>query len=253
MREGPAFTGYIAWGANQILTSDTLNGDSPDGRGQEILFGRITTVRPSGNEAEVTLTDGSRMDLSGNADVNEGNDGIQISDPDLGFVDVDWEDIELVRFHPPEISVDSSAFDGGRRLRGTVVTADSTELTGWIRWDGDEEYSWELLDGWAGSMSFDIEFAHISTIEKFAGVSVSVNVGPTGVSVTHPVKEGAQVTLRDGRVFDLYDSNDVDESNHGIFLLVDGSGRSPDDEEAEWVMVQWEDFQGVRFEWGESR
>jgi len=44
----------------------------------------------------------------------------------------------------------------------------------------------------------------------------------------------------------------VDSSNDGVFVLVDGSGRSPDDEEAEWVMVRWEDFLAVRFDWGEG-
>jgi len=253
MLEGPAFTGYIAWDVNQVLTTDTLNGEDSDGDRQEILFERITTIRPSGNGAEVTLTDGRRLDLSGNDDVTDRNDGIQISDPALGFVDVDWDDIARVRFHTPESLPVPGVFDGGSRLRGTVVTADSTELTGWIRWDGDEEYSWEILDGQASGMNFDIEFTFIAAIEKFFGESISVMLGPTGVNVSHPVTEGSQVTLRDGRVFELDGSNDVDESNHGIFVLEDGSGRSPDDEEAEWVMVRWEDFQEIRFDWGVGR
>jgi len=61
------------------------------------------------------------------------------------------------------------------------------------------------------------------------------------------------VTLFDGRVLDLDGSNDVDASNHGIFILEDRSGRSPDDEEAEWVMVRWTDFREARFERGEGR
>jgi len=193
------------------------------------------------------------MELAGHEDVTDRNDGIQISDPALGFVDVDWEDIERVRFHTPESRLNPDGFDGGRRLRGTVLTADSTELSGWIRWDGDEEYSWELLDGQADGVSFDIEFASIEKIERHFGESVTINVGPTGVGVTHPTKEGARVFLRDGREFELYDSNDVDETNHGIFVLEDGSGRPPDDEDAVWTMVRWEDFQEVRFDWGEGR
>jgi len=251
-KEGPSFTGYISWDADEILASDTLDGEDSDGRRQEILFGRITGIRPTGDGAEITLSNGDRVELFGDDDVDDGNDGIQVSDPGLGLVDMDWDEIERVRFHPPEVAVGLDAFDGGHRLRGTVVTADSTELSGWIRWDGDEEYSWELLDGWDGGVSFDIEFTHIATIEKFIGQNVTVNVGPTGVSVSHPVKEGAQVTLRDGRVFELFDSNDVDESNHGIFVLEPGEGRSPDDEEAEWVMVRWEDFREIRFQRGEG-
>ena len=252
-KEGPSFTGYISWDTNDILTSDTLDGDDSEGRQREILFGRIAAIRPTGDGSEITLSNGDRMELSGSDDVDSGNDGIQVSDPGLGLVDMDWDEIERVRFHPPEVAVGLDAFDGGHRLRGTVVTADSTEVSGLIRWDGDEEYSWELLDGWDGGVSFDIEFAHIATIEKYIGQNVTVNVGPTGVSVSHPVKEGAQVTLRDGRVFELFDSNDVDESNNGVFVLEAGSGSSPDDLEAEWVMVKWEDFRTLRFEWEEGR
>jgi len=253
MQEGPAFTGYIAWDVNQVLTTDTLNGEDSDGESQMIPFGRIAVIRPSGDGARVTSTDGSQIELTGNEDVTDRNDGIQVSDPALGFVDVDWEDIDRVRFHTPGSPLSLEGFDGGRRLRGTVVTADSTELSGWIRWDGDEEYSWELLDGYEGGVSFDIEFASIARIEKHFGESVTINVGPTGVGVTHPVKEGARVRLRDGREFELYDSNDVDESNHGVFVLEDGGGRSPDDEDAEWIMVRWEDFRELRLDWGEGR
>ena len=57
----------------------------------------------------------------------------------------------------------------------------------------------------------------------------------------------------DGRAFDLDGSNDVDDSNDGIFVLEEGSGASPDDAEAVWVMVRWEDFREVRFDWGEGR
>ena len=253
VKEGPQFTGYVSWDVDEILTSDTLDGEDSDGKRRDFLFGRIAAIRPTGDGAEITLTDGEKVELFGTDDVDDGNDGIQISDPGLGLVDVDWEDLERVRFHPPEIPVGRDAFDGGRRLRGTVVTADSTELNGWIRWDGDEEYSWELLDGRDGDLSFDVEFGQISAIERRREVSVGLRVGVTGAEVDQSRTDGARVTLRDGRVLELDGSNDVDDTNHGIFVIPDGSGSSPDDEEAEWVMVKWEDFRALRLEWGEGR
>jgi hypothetical protein len=252
VKEGPEFTGYISWDMNQILTSDTLVGEESDGRRREILFGRIASIRPTGDGGEIILTDGVRVELFGTDDVNDGNDGIQISDPGLGLVDVEWDAIERVRFHPPVVAVGLDAFDGGHRLRGTVVTADSTELKGWIRWDGDEEYSWELLDGRDGDLSFDVEFGQIASIERHLGVSASLTLGPTGLDVERSRTDGARVTLRDGRILEMNGSNDVDDTNHGIFILEEGGRGSPDDEEAEWVMVKWEDFREVRFEWGEG-
>ncbi len=253
LKEGDPLTGYISWDVNEILTSDTLNGEESNGRRREILFGRIASIRPTRDGAEVTLADGERIELFGTDDVDDGNDGIQISDTGLGRVDVDWDEIERVRFHPPELSVGLESFDGGRRLRGAVITTDSTELIGWIRWDGDEEYSWELLDGHDGDLSFDVEFGQIASIERHLGVSAALTLSPTGLDVETTRTDGARVTLRDGRVLELDGSNDVDDTNHGIFVMEEGSGGSPDDEEAEWVRVKWEDFREVRFEWGEGR
>jgi hypothetical protein len=253
LEEGLSFTGYLSWDVNQVLTTDTLDGRDSDGRTQSILFGRISEVRPSGDGAEISLTDGTRLMLSDNDDVDSGNDGIQVADPGLGFLDIDWDDIERVRFHEPEASTGSAVVDDGLRLKGTVMTTDSTELTGWIRWDGDEEYAWELLDGQSKGVTFDIEFGHILSIGKGFEGGTSINVGPMGVAVTDNLEEVTQVTLVDGRMFELHGSNDVDEDNHGIFVLPENGGTFPDDEQAEWILVRWEDFQSLRLEWGEGR
>ncbi|MFH1762727.1 MAG: hypothetical protein ABIF09_00920 [Gemmatimonadota bacterium] len=254
VKDGPAFTGYISWDTDKILSSDPLEGRDSDKKRREIPFGRIASILPIKNGAEVTLMDGGSVRLFGTDDVTSGNAGIQISDPGLGLVDVDWDDLGTVRFHPPEVPVGWDAFDGGRRLRGTVVTADSTELTGWIKWDGDEEYSWELLDGRDGDLGLDVEFGKIASIERSFEDVTSVNLGPAGLSVRGGVRDRETlVTLRDGRILELGGSNDVDESNHGIFVLGYWAGNSPDDEDAEWVMVRWEDFRAARFNWEDSR
>lgn len=253
MQEGPSFTGYLAWDLDEILTSDTLDGEDADGERHRVLFERIASIRPIEDGASLSLENGSRLELFGNDDVDRGNDGIQVSDPGLGMVVLDWDDIEVVRFHPFAGPPFSALLDGEPRLKGTVVTADSTELSGWIRWDGDEEYSWELLDGRAPGVEFDVEFGQIAGIEKFLGESIAVTIGPMGAGVTHPISEGARVTLRDGRVFEMDGSNDVDESNHGIFILPIDGGSSPDDEDAKWIWVRWEDFQSLRLEWEEGR
>ena len=84
-------------------------------------------------------------------------------------------------------------------------------------------------------------------------MSAAVEVGPTGVNVETEAVEGAEVTLWDGRVLELAGSNDVDDSNDGIFILEDGSGQTPDDLEAGWVMVKWTDFRSIRFHGEDGR
>jgi len=250
--DGSRFTGYVAWDMQKILTSDTLVGLDSDEDRQEIPFSRVTAIRPAGDGAEITLTGGEKVMLFESEDVSDDNDGVQISDPGFGLLEVDWDEMEMIRFHPPEAQMGLEGFDGGQRLHGTVLTADSTEITGWIRWDGDEMYSWELLDGYFEGVGFDIELGKVASIEKLLEMNTAVEVGPTGMTVERESVEGASVILRDGRTFELTGSNDVDSSNDGVFVLVDGSGRSPDDEDAEWVMVRWEDFLAVQFDWGEG-
>jgi hypothetical protein len=250
LESGLAFTGYIAWDLTKILTSDTLQGEDAEGRMREFLFEEIASIRPIGDGSEVTLKNGSRLELDREEDVSDRNDGIHISDPALGLLDLDWEDMESVEFHPPEAPTGWAAFDGGRHLRGTVMTADSTEITGWIRWDGDEAYSWELLDGRSSDgLGFDIELGQVGHIERILRAEVEVTMGTTGVRVDTPITEGARVTLRDGREFELGESNDVDESNHGVFVLPFEGGEDPEDEEAVWVRVRWEDFMSLHFDW----
>lgn len=220
---GRRYTGYISWDLDEILTSDILDGDE-DGRDREIPFHSIAAIEQDWPGSRVILTNGEELELSGSNDVDDGHRGVQISDPALGMVEVEWDEFSSVRFHEPDREADYHAFDGGHRLRGTVVTRSGEDLSGWVRWDADEEYSWELLDGSDRDVVFDIEFGHIERIERLSGRS-------------------AEVTLRDGRVFELEDSNDVDEDNKGIFVQVDDTGGPQEG----WLLVSWHDFREVRF------
>jgi hypothetical protein len=247
VQDGPSFTGYIAWDSDASFTSDTLEGVGPRPRRPGVLLEGTAAIRHSGDGGRILYSDGSQVELSKSEVMNWGNPGIEVSDPGLGIIEVNWDDIEELRFHPPESPTGRDAFDGGRRLRGTVVTADSTELTGWIRWDADEEYSWEILDGRDGGMNFDVEFSRIASIERMVEVTVGITIGATGGEVDRSRREGVRVTLLDGRVLELDGSNDVTEDNDGIFVLEEGSGISPDDEAAEWTLVRWKDFRAIRF------
>jgi hypothetical protein len=182
--------------------------------------------------------------------VSRANDGIQISDLGLGQVEVEWEELRSVRFHEPLAPVERSSFDGGHPLRGTVVTAAGRELAGEIRWDADETYSWEMLDGVRDGVVFDVEFGMITHIERFAAVDIETEGVEAGIGfrVEAGRIDGVRVTLRDGRVLELDGSNDVNEENKGLFVrpaTEEGSGESG---EPEWIMVRWEDFRELRLD-----
>jgi len=223
-RWGNRYTGYISWDLDEILTTDILDGEER-GRDREIPFERIAGIEKDLGRARVFLTDGTEMVLSNSNDVDDGHRGVQISDPGLGMVEVEWDEFSFVRFHGPDAHVGYDSFDGGKRLRGTVVDRDGEEFTGWILWDADEAYTWEILDGEDRDIVYDVEFGNIATIERDSS-------------------RGAIVTLRDGRVLEMEGSNDVNDENKGIFIQVD---EEAGDRLSGWVRVSWDDFREIRF------
>lgn len=221
-RWGDRWTGFISWDLDESLSSDVLDGEE-DGRDREIEFDQIATVqRRMEGGARVTLADGRELVLEGTNDVDDGHRGIQVSDPGLGLIDLEWDDVRRVSFSPPDAPVGYDAFDGGRRIHGSVSTEAGETLTGRVIWDADESWTWETLDGSGRGRSFEVEFMHIARIERRSS-------------------RGATVTLVDGRTLDLEDSTDVDDSNRGIVVeLGDGTLR----------VVEWDEFESVSLDRG---
>ena len=216
-RSGMDFTGYVTWDVDEIYSTDVLDGDA-DGRRMKIPFGDIAAIeRNSSWASKVTLTSGETVVLEGTNDVDSSIGGIEVSDATLGSVKLDWDEFRQVRFHGTNDEVAAANFDGGAPLRGTVVTIDGERHSGQIVWDADEMYTWEMLNGDINDIEFHIEFGNIAGIMK--------------------TNSGAQVTLRDGRTFDLSDSNDVDRGNRGILIRTDGRD----------FEVDWNDFAEVSF------
>jgi hypothetical protein len=221
-RFGNVYTGFVAWDVDEIFTADILNGDDRRGRRREIRFADIAAIERAGSSAaRVTLTTGEELVLDGTNDVDSSNRGIQVADPDLGQVQVDWEAFASLRFQPaPSTPSSWERFDGGHRLRGTVVTEAGERISGELRWDNDEEWSWEILDGQYRGVVYDVELAKVRHIRREGG-------------------RGSTVTLTDGRVLDLEGSNDVNEDNKGIYVTPAGR---------ETVLVRWDEFREVTFD-----
>ena len=228
-RQGNRYTGYVSWDLDEILEDDVLDGEEMrGGRRREIPFGEIASIARVPGGARVVLVDGDELDLTGNRDVDRGNRGIQISDPTLGMVEVEWREFRILRFHEADVVVGYDAFDGGHPLLGTVVTQLGEEIDGVIRWDADEAGSWEFLNGLEENVVFTIEFGYVSRIERGEAF-------------------GATVTLLDGRSFELDDSNDVDWDNKGILIAPQLSIAAADPGAARWRVIPWDEFREVRF------
>lgn len=219
-RDGGEYTGHIVWDMDELFTTDILNGEER-GRDREIPFSRIAAIARHGSDAaRVRLVDGEELVLRGSNDVNRRNRDILVADPRLGEVRVEWASFEEVRFERPPTEHDPGVFRAGR-LRGTVHARGGETQTGWIRWDNDEEYGWEILDGEvADGVELDVELGTVRSIERVA-------------------YHASRVTLRDGRSLELTGSNDVDEGNRGIYVeRADGT----------LVLVPWDRFERVEFD-----
>jgi hypothetical protein len=227
-RWGNRYTGYVSWDRDEILTSDVLDGED-GGRDREIPFEQIAAIERGWGGARVTLVNGEEVVLDGSNDVGRGNRGVQISDPGIGVVHIPWDEFETIRFHEPDREWTYDDFDGVRRLQGTVRTRGGRTHTGAILWDADEEWSWEMLNGSFRDVEFDVEFGLIDRVERVSS-------------------HGARVTLRDGRVLELEDSNDVSEDNKGIFVAPGGVPPGLSLDELEWVLVTWDELDEVRFD-----
>ena len=100
-----------------------------------------------------------------------------------------------------------------------MTTLDGDELTGYVLWDNDEAYSWEMLNGKDDDVVFHVEFGQIQSVRQRS-------------------HRGATVTLLDGRTLQLSDSNDVNDGNRGIVVTND---------DGDSTLVSWDDFEEVRF------
>jgi len=220
-RRGRSFTGFVAWDRDEGFPDDVLDGEDEAGDRREILFRDVARIeQASRGAARIVLRDGRTLLLTGTNDVDRDNRGIQISDPSLGEVTLAWDDFTRFEAHLPAREVTYASFAGATPLRGTVTTRAGEAHRGRIRWDNDEAWSWELLDGRAEGAEMSIELGLVRRIEKVTSGSV-------------------RVVLLDGRSFELEGSNDVGEGNKGVFVeRADGSR----------VGVRWEDFETLELE-----
>lgn len=220
---GGEFTGWICWDMDEMFSQDILDGRDRR-RKRKIKFANIARIEKISSQASLIVTrDGKEFRLDDSNDVDSGNRGIVVSDPNLGRVIVQWDEFESLDIKEPggDAFIDYDDFDGGRPLFGTVYDEGGDEYTGRIRWDNDEEYTWELLDGDYRGIEFDIAFENIQSIEKLS-------------------RGSSRVMLWDGREFKLRDSNDINDEINGIFIM---TGTDPDDE----VELEWDDFDRVEF------
>ncbi len=161
------------------------------------------------------LKNGEEIRLSGSG-YNDVGSSIRVLDQDLGLITVKWDRIRKVEFLPTPKNLKETL---GKPIYGTVETYRKGKMTGFIQWDHDERIGTDKLDGDTRDGEVSIAFDKIGKIENRGNSS--------------------QVYLKSGRSFQVSGSNDVNDSNKGIIVTVDGVGK---------VDIPWRAFKSVTFE-----
>lgn len=241
---GSTYTGFLRWGREEAFWDDLFNAGKEDlpyedarpererdrnevkvfgvrisygydssNRHFVSRFGDIREVEPYRRGVRVTMRDGESYELDDSS--NDVGATVRVDDASLGEVKIDWDKVERVRFSQAPASAKPSAW----RLHGKLETRSKT-FEGPIQWDLEECLSTDELDGETRDGDLSIEMGKIRSIERAS-------------------RDGAWVTLEDGRRLLLEDTNDVDHSTSGIFVEDARFGR---------VKVQWDEFVRVDFD-----
>jgi hypothetical protein len=251
--ENTTYTGPIRWGNEEVFWTDIFNASKAGDQFKKLVpqkdkeddswlnidwsFGSIWENKiiahqfgtQFGNIAEMTMLRDSKVSLklkngreyilSGQG-YNDIGSKIQVVDSELGVIGVNWEKIRKIEFLPTPQKLDAIF---GAPLYGTVEGTRHEKFTGFIIWDNDERLGVDKLDGDSEDGNVSLRFSDINKIEKHGS--------------------GCQVTLRSGRQISLHNSNDVNDSNRGVLVVVPELGV---------VKYKWEAFRSVTFSTGNN-
>lgn len=220
--QGDSIVGFIQWDHDERITTDELDGET---RGQDlsIPFGNIVRIEARRNSSLVELKSGREFVLSGTNDVNHENDGIIVTVDGLGRVDIPWSHVEYVVF---DHSINSSGkaytdFKAPKGLKGSVTTLEDERYEGYIVFDFDEVWEFEMLDGKSNEMDFKIPFTNIRKI-------------------TPKNYNYSWIELKKGNRILLGGSRDVSDDNDGL-IIFKGKNSEP-------VRVRWSRVDQITFD-----
>lgn len=121
--------------------------------------------------------------------------------------DIEWDEFEKLELKPEHQSAGPSYHNFGvpYRLEGTVELTNGTSLNGYIVYDLDETWDFEILQGEDDDMEFSIPFGYIKEI-----IPKNYNF--------------CRIVMRDGKQLTLGESHDVTDDNYGILIAVNKEG-----------------------------
>jgi hypothetical protein len=234
LHNGKTYTGPIRWGNEEVLWTDLFNVAKSDNQYKKLVpkdkdnddswfdndwsltgiwankmvihkfscqFGNLSRIELlSKARAKIIFKHGGELMVDGEG-YNDMGTVIQVIDPELGTMKLDWDKISKIEFAPTPEKVEGIF---GMPLYGTVEGARREKYTGYIVWDNDERLNTDKLDGESDDGDVSIRFGDIASIER--------------------VGRGSQVVTRSGRELHLTGTNDVNDGNRGVLVVVPDVG-----------------------------
>jgi hypothetical protein len=214
------YTGFIVWDNDERLASDKLDGDTHDGD-VSIKFADIHTIEKEGDGCEVKLTSGRTLLLDNSNDVNDGNRGVLVVNPEFGVIEFSWKAFKRVTFSsPPNGGQAYTDFPAPQPLQGTVSLLEGEDVTGRIIYDIDEVLDFEIIEGKENNIEYQIPIRNIKKI-------------------TPKNFDYSQIELKNGQTLLLGGMRDVSEDNSGLLIFVKGK--------KEPVHVVWKNINEITF------
>jgi len=203
-RRNGLFEGYIKWDLDERCGDDILDGDSDYGD-QKIPFKHIASIIKDRNGSIIKTHKGIELNLDNSNDVDNGNRGIRIFDPDIGNIEISWKDFMKVDFIVPKKSAPRySEYKAPKGIEGLINTYDDKDIEGMIVYDIDEMWEIETLDGKDDNIEYQIPFKNIRKIV------------PKNNSYS-------MVYLWCGEEYLLGGSQDVNDNNNGLLIFSSGN------------------------------
>ncbi len=195
------FTGYLQWDHDERLTEDELDGETNYGD-FSIKFGNIQSITRRRSGCNVILKSGRELYMTGSNDVDDGNRGVIINIPDMGRVDVPWDEF-LKMTLTEEPSFNEASFKANSEpIIGSVSTENGHSISGSLVFDLDESAKCEFLNGKSGEIEYFIPFRNVEKIEPRNN-------------------DNTLVKLRNGEAILLSDKVDVNYKNDGVLVFVE--------------------------------
>lgn len=199
------FEGYIQWDVTECLSTDTLDGRL-NGKNHDYQMGEIRSIArtPKQNNATIVLKDGSSVTMGGSNDVDRGNRGIMVENPEIGRVTVPWKRFGIVTFVDNMGSGPArDSFQNSGPLAGSLETKDGQIYSGRLVFDLDEGWQWDIFNGTTDSHEYNIPFYLIHKI-------------------TVQNEESCRVELKSGKTLELSGTQDTGKKNGGVLVFTQG-------------------------------